>query len=325
MKCTVIGGSGFMGSHLVRVLLASGADVTVLDKAETLRFDRKAGSAPRLIVGDFDNPEDVRRALSDCEILYHLAWTTVPQTSNESPTADLERNVLASIRLIEGAHNAQVRKIIFASSGGTVYGMAHELPIKESHPTEPISSYGIGKLTVEKYLHLYWTLHHQDYCVLRTSNAYGEGEPTSGVQGVIGASLERAMRGEEIVIWGDGSIVRDYVYVGDVVDAFVKAASQRGEPRVFNVGSGRGHSLNEVIDLVEGVIGRRVSRKYLPGRIFDVPSNVLDVSRAQEHLNWQPTIGLAEGISRTHEWMLSARPQGQPGESSHPEPGTGLA
>lgn len=320
MKCTVIGGGGFIGSHLVSSLLARGFRVTVFDRPEARYLSHAETAGARLISGDFTSARDVRQSLSDCDVVYHLASATVPGTSNENPIHDVQANILGTVQLLEEARKAKVSKIVFASSGGTIYGIPNQFPISESHPTEPITAYGIGKLAVEKYLQLYKTLYGLEYCILRTSNAYGEREPTSGIQGVIGSFLRAVRQAAEPVVWGDGSAVRDYVYVGDVAHAFAKAATYAGEPRVFNIGSGQGHSLNEVIGLIERIIQRPLHARYMPARPFDVPANVLDISRAKKFLDWQPTLGLFEGISRTYEWMLndSEKYDGTPSRPNRP-------
>jgi UDP-glucose 4-epimerase len=176
-------------------------------------------------------------------------------------------------------------------------------PIRESHPTDPISSYGIHKLAIEKYLHMNHALYGLDYRVLRVANAYGERQRTDKAQGAVAAFLERALRGEPIQIWGDGSVVRDYVYAGDIAHAFLQVVQYQGQERVFNIGSGQGVSLNELVDAIATVIGRRPGVEYTPGRQFDVPINVLDISRAQQHLGWQPRTRLIDGLRRTYEWM----------------------
>ena len=159
------------------------------------------------------NPDDIGRAVSGSDVVYHLASTTVPKTSNDDPPYDVETNILGTLRLLEVAWKKQVKKIIFPSSGGTVYGIPQEIPIKEDHPTEPISSYGICKLTIEKYLNLYWKLHGLDYCILRISNAFGERQPVTETQGAISAFLDGAINHRELVVWGDGSIMpRLYIH-----------------------------------------------------------------------------------------------------------------
>lgn len=307
MKCVVVGGGGFIGSHLTQALLAQGCEVTVFDRPESryLGYLQKMGAS--LQTGDFLNPDDLGRAVSGCDVLYHLVSTTVPQTSNDNPVYDVYSNVLGTLRMLDLAGKAQIKKVVFASSGGTVYGIPQEIPIKENHPTEPTSSYGISKLTVEKYLHLYSTLYNMDYCVLRIANAYGERQPVTETQGVISAFLDRAIRRQEIGIWGDGSIMRDYIHVSDIVNALVKAAAYEGDPKIFNVGGGQGHSLNDIIGVIENITRLSIQPKYMPGRLFDVPINVLDISRAKMYLNWQPAVGLFEGISRMYEWMLKER------------------
>ena len=303
MKCVILGGGGFLGSHLSKVLITNGFNVRIFDRPEARFLEYSDQQGVAVVTGDFFNPEDISRAISDCDLVYHLVSTTVPQTSNDNPCYDVETNVLGTIRLLDAARKADVKKIVFVSSGGTVYGIPQEIPIKEDHPTEPICSYGIGKLTIEKYLHLYWTLYGMDYSILRVANAYGERQPIQGTQGVIGAFLDKALHNSEITVWGDGSIMRDFIYVGDIIDAFIKAGTYSGEHKVFNIGAGQGHSVNEIINIIEQVIRRPLLINNMPGRVFDIPVNVLDISRAKAHLNWQPAISLLEGISRTIEWM----------------------
>jgi UDP-glucose 4-epimerase len=304
MNCVIMGGGGFIGSHLCEALLTQGAKATVFDRQDARYLPDLERAGANLFPGDFLNRENIARAISNCDVVYHLVSATVPQTSNDDPLYDVEANVLSTLRLLDEARKAHVKKIIFVSSGGTVYGIPQEIPIKENHPTDPISSYGINKLSIEKYLHLYWILYKLDYCVLRVANAYGERQPISGSQGAIGAFLDRAMRQDEIIVWGDGTVMRDYIHVGDIANALVRAAAYEGEPKIFNIGAGQGHSLNEIIAIIEQIIRKPLQTKYISGRAFDVPVNILDISRAKMHLNWRPKIGLLEGISRTYEWIL---------------------
>jgi UDP-glucose 4-epimerase len=305
LKCVVLGGGGFIGTHLSEALLASDHEVIVFDRPDARYFAYSQHLGASLFPGDFLNPNDLRRAISDCDVVYHLVSTTVPQTSNENPYYDVEANVMGTLRLLEAARIIGIKKVIFVSSGGTVYGIPQEIPIKEGHPTEPTSSYGICKLSIEKYLHLYWILYRLDYCILRVSNAYGERQPTTGTQGVIANFLNKALHHEELIVWGDGSVIRDYIYANDIAGALLKAATYKGELKIFNIGAGQGHSLNDIINSISQVIQKPLQPKYVEGRIFDIPTNVLDISRAKAHLNWQPKVGLLEGISRTFEWMAN--------------------
>jgi UDP-glucose 4-epimerase len=303
MRCVVIGGGGFIGSHLCEALLAGGHEVRVFDRLDARFLAQVKDAGASVYTGDFLNQAELRDVLTDYEVVYHLISATVPQTSNDNPIFDVEANILGTLRLLDAAKDAHVKKIIFASSGGTVYGIPKEIPIKEIHPTDPTSSYGITKLTIEKYLYLYSTLYGLNYCILRIANAYGERQPITGTQGVIGAFLDKALHNAEITVWGDGTIMRDYIYVGDIVSAFIKAGMYESEPRVFNVGAGRGHSLNDIISVIENIVQVPLQVKYLEGRQFDVPINVLDISRAKLHLNWEPKVWLDEGILCTLQWM----------------------
>ena len=307
MKAVIIGGGGFLGSHLTETLIANGHEARIFARpgARYLAYSSQRGAD--IVTGDFLDPIAVGNAISDCDVVYHLASATVPQTSNENPRYDVEVNLIGTLQLLEQMRSANVKKIIFASSGGTVYGIPQEIPIKESHPTDPTSSYGITKLAIEKYLHLYWTLHGIDYCVLRISNAYGVRQPITQTQGAIATFLGKAAANEEIMIWGDGSVLRDYVYASDIASAFLQASLYQGDLKVFNIGSGYGHSLNDIIGAIENVVRVPLQVKYMPGRLFDVPINVLDISRAKTHLDWQPKIGLLEGISHTFEWTQKER------------------
>jgi UDP-glucose 4-epimerase len=303
----VLGGSGFLGGHLVAALLEQGCDVRVFNRAhEGGRPPAPAGVDFR--AGEFSNREDVAAALEGCSTVFHVLGTTLPQTSNDDPVYDLESNLLTTVQFLDLARRGGVEKIVFASSGGTVYGVPSMVPIGEDHAPSPLCSYAIHKLAIELYLRLYHDLYGLDYCVLRIANAFGERQSPLASQGAVSVFLYRAMRGEEIVIWGDGSVVRDYVYVGDVAQAFCAAARHLGSPRTFNIGSGSGRSLNEVISSIETLLGRSVARSYHPGRALDVPVNVLDSSLAAKHLGWRPQHEFVDGLRRTFEWLKAEYP-----------------
>jgi UDP-glucose 4-epimerase len=252
----------------------------------------------------------VEDAVSGCEVIIHLVSTTLPKNSNDDPVFDVEGNVIGTLRLLDAARAARVRKVVFISSGGTVYGIPREVPIPESHPTEPRVSYAIAKLAIEKYLELYQLLHGLDYVVLRVANPYGARQRVDAAQGDVAVFLDRALRNETIEIWGDGSVVRDYLHISDVARAFLRAVDYTGEPRVFNIGSGAGCSLNELIGSIERLLGRPVARRYLAPRPFDVPRNVLDIARARDVLGWSPTVSLDEGLRATLAWARGLHGRG---------------
>jgi UDP-glucose 4-epimerase len=307
-SCLVLGGAGFIGSRLAEALLQAGHRVKVFDRPHLDRLpevSRHRGF--ETFTGDFLDPQTLVPALRGTEVVFHLISTTLPKTSNDNPMYDVETNVLGTLRLLELCRRHEVQKIVFGSSGGTVYGIPRSTPIDESHPTLPTCSYGIHKLMVEKYLHLTSMLHGLDYCVLRPANVYGPGQRLDIAQGAVAVFLDRALRNEPIQIWGDGNVVRDYVYVEDAVEAFVKALSFNGEHKVFNIGCGKGISLNQLLHEIQALIGHALAVEYSGARALDVPVNVLDCALARRHLGWSAETPLAEGLRRTCEWMRSAR------------------
>src|SRR6516165_3302472 len=238
-RTLLLGGAGFLGGHIRDALLERGGAVRIFDR---VRPDGPPAAVPgiEMCEGDFDNRVDLVDALDGCDTVVHLISTTIPKTSNDDPAYDVQSNVVSTLRFLDVARKTGVRKIVFASSGGTVYGAARVLPIPEHHETAPLCSYGIQKLVIEQYLDLYFRLYGLDYCTLRVSNPYGEGQRQNAAQGAVTVFLDKALRGEDIEIWGDGSVIRDYVYVRDVATAFSLATRHEGWPKVFNIGSGQG-------------------------------------------------------------------------------------
>jgi UDP-glucose 4-epimerase len=304
MKALIIGGNGFIGCNLADKLLASGHKVTSFDLYPA-RY-RESDSRIKYVYGDFANHGEVRDAVRGNDWIFHLAYTTLPATSNEDPSYDVRSNIIAALQLLDACRESQVKKVVFISSGGTVYGIPQSLPVREDHPTEPICSYGITKLAIEKYLHLYHHLYNLDYVVTRLANPYGEFQNPQARQGAITVFLGNVLAGKPITIWGDGEVVRDYIYIGDAADALVKAAEycpDEKEPRLFNIGSGSGQSLNQIVRAVRNVVGTEVEVVHHPARATDVPANVLDISRAKKCLGWQPEINLENGIRKTWDWL----------------------
>ena len=300
MSYLVVGGTGFIGRHLVRQLAQAGCRVRIFDRApQPVTLEQGV----EYVQGNLGDVTAMRQAVSGCEVVFHLACTTYPKTSNSDPAYDIESNVLGTLQLLDICIAAKVRRIVFSSSGGAVYGIPHIVPIPEEHPTEPICSYGITKLMIEKYLHLYYVLHGLDYMILRPANAYGEGQAPDRGQGAVAAFLGRVARDQPIEVWGDGSVVRDYVHVDDIARALLMIAEQTPRDRVLNVGSGTGTTLNELIHLIRSVTGRDVEVRYTPGRVFDVPAVVLDIHRIQEQVGWQPQVMLNDGLHRTWDWL----------------------
>ncbi|EJL58064.1 nucleoside-diphosphate-sugar epimerase [Rhizobium sp. CF122] len=304
-RCVVLGGRGFIGSHLVDELIKQGHFVRCFDRPHVQPISDPHFGDPNfeLLEGDFTSEVEATSALEGCDICFHLVSTTLPQSSNADPVFDIESNVVGTVRLLSHAIKSKVKKVVFVSSGGTVYGPPQQLPILETHPTAPVSSYGITKLAIEKYLHLFYTLHGLEYSVLRLANPFGERQRVMASQGAVAVFLGKVLRGQPVEIWGDGSVVRDYIYISDVIDALIAAAFQEADERIFNIGSGRGYSLNELLDGIERVTGLKADRRYLPGRPFDVPASVLSIERARRALDWAPKIDFDDGLLRFADWL----------------------
>lgn len=298
-RVLVTGGGGFIGSHLVGGLLATGAEVGNLD------FIPGRHSHSRLIhwPGSFLDPSLLREALVGVDTVYHLAATNFPRESNRDPRRDAEENLIGTLGLLDMAVSAGVGRVVFCSSGGTIYGPTDAVPITEDHPTSPISAYGIVKLSIEKYLRLYAAQTGIGTLSLRLSNPYGPYQNIRKAQGALTTFCHRALLDEMIEIWGDGTVERDFIYIDDVTRAMLLAGTSPLSGTEINIGSGQGTSLNTLLTEIEAVLGRPVRRRYLDGRAFDVPRNHLDIGRAATALGWQPGVGLRDGIRRLLDFM----------------------
>lgn len=309
MRCLLLGGGGFIGSHLAERLVELRHPVHVFDRPGAERLLAPAIlRRVRWTAGDFTRAADVEAVLDDAEVVFHLVSTTLPKTSNDSPLHDAETNLLSTLRLLDLIKARPGRRIVFVSSGGTVYGRPQRIPIDEQHPTEPLCAYGITKLAIEKYLGLYRELHGLESVVLRLANPYGGNQRPGSGQGAVAVFLHKALRGETLDIWGDGEVVRDYIHISDVVSALVSAMTYAGPHRVFNIGSGTGTSLNTLLADIELLLGHPISRRYLEPRGFDVPRNILDTTLARRELGWIPRTPFREGLAAVLKRIRAQEP-----------------
>ena len=303
----VLGGAGFIGSHLVDAFLGEGCRVRVLSRNLPGLLNSKALSNSNLIAHNVDisNGLDLIHALKGCDIVIHLASSSLPQNSNLNPKHDVSTNLIGSLNVIEACITNNVKKLIYISSGGTVYGNPIYVPIDESHPTNPSCSYGINKLAIEKYLHLNDKLCDLNYVILRLANPYGERQRLDTGQGVVPAFLRKAIRSEPLEVWGDGTIVRDFLYISDVINAIILSCIYDGSERLFNIGSGTGLSLNQLISLIENILGSKLNVVYKDPRPFDVPTNVLSIQKASTHLDWVPIVQPQVGLKLFYQYLLN--------------------
>lgn len=302
-KVLVLGGRGFLGRNLVELLLRDGASVRTFDRPlSRSETQHEFEGNIEAFEGDFVDGKGLQAALDKVDLVYHLISTTVPSGSNADPIGDVNSNLAGTLRLLKAMSVAGVNRLVYASSGGTVYGNPYVLPVPEWHALQPISSYGVVKVAVENYLHLHSELNGLKANVLRISNPYGMHQRRIGAQGVIATFLHKLMNAQPIEIWGDGSAVRDYIYVADVARALLLAGC-RQKSGTFNIGSGLGHSLNEVLRILCEQTGLETEVRYLPHRKFDVNQTFLDIARAREELGWNPFYTLEEGCARFCQLM----------------------
>ena len=311
----VTGGAGFIGSTLVDRLIAEGHSVDVVDNLSTgslanLADARSTGAGRfqfhQLDVRSKDLVGLMRRRKP--EVVYHMAAQVDVRVSVADPVLDADINVLGSLMTLEGARAAGARKVVFASSGGTIYGDARELPIKESAPQHPLSPYGVAKKAVGDYLFAYRELHGLEYAALALSNVYGPRQDPHGEAGVVAIFANRLLAGEPCFIFGDGKQTRDFVYVDDVVDAFSRAG-ERGSGLLCNIGTGHETSVNELYTTMAKNAGVDRPPVYAPARNGELERSVLDPARASIHLGWKPWTTLEEGTSAVLDWTNRDRAQ----------------
>lgn len=276
----LLGGGGFIGSALAKRL--------------------KLESTPVHIVGH-DDGERLEQILLQCGTVVHLASSTTPGSSARHPSLELD-NLALTLRLLELIQNQSKTHLIFFSSGGTVYGNPDRLPVTEDSAITPLSNHGAGKAAQELFCQALRAQGHA-VTILRPSNAYGPGQTMRRGFGLVRTMLECARLGIPLEIWGDGENIRDFIYIDDVVEATTRLIKLPQDSGIYNLGSGTGYSINQVKDIVEAMCGKELKTIYRPARGMDVHSVVLDTSRLNARLDWQPGFGLADGVSHTWEWL----------------------
>jgi UDP-glucose 4-epimerase len=304
MNLLVTGGTGFIGSHVCDALLRHGHRVRVLSRqAEHYRSPLPSVEYYR---GDIENSSYLSEALAGMDCVVHLVSSTVPSTSNLDPVADVNSNLVSTLRLLELMRQTGPDRIVFLSSGGTVYGEPANTPVAEDEPLNPLCSYGVVKVAIENYLRMYQALYGLEPVIVRASNPYGPRQGHLGLQGLVAAFLDRLARGLPLEIWGDGEVVRDYFYVSDLAELCALVV-QPGVTGTFNAGSGVGTSINQVVELIRNVTGIKPELVYQANRNFDVSKVFLDISLARDTFGWTPAVSLEEGILRHWNWLQEGR------------------
>jgi len=300
MKVAILGASSFIGTHLARRLISDGAEVSSFVRRKNVN---------RLDIGtqiefDFRDVSSFAGILRSFDVIVHLVSSSNPASSRLDARNDIQNNLVGSVELLKALEGAVATRLVFASSGGAVYGIPHSVPISESHSTEPVSPYGVSKLAIEKLIHISRLEHGLDYGILRISNPYGPLQLNKNGQGLVPTVIDRAISGNNLTIWGDGSNTRDYIFIEDLVEAFVKTIYYSGDIRLFNIGSGVGSSVLEIVSQVGQLMNTEIGVEFLPARKSDPPENILDVTLAKDELGWVAETTHKDGLEKTIDWML---------------------
>jgi len=302
MKILVTGGTGFIGSNLVSKLCESDHEIAIVSSKSINSSNPKIKYIKANLLNDFDYDG----ILKDIDIVIHLFWSNLPRANMNNLGQDINLTINSGTKLLQACQNSNIKKFIFASSGGTIYGPTSILPINENHLTNPISSYGITKLFFEKLLNLYSENSKFDCTILRLSNVYGPKQNLKSKQGVISHWLNNIINKNPIELWGSGQSIRDYVYIDDVVNAFLKVINlpKSSDCKVLNISSNQGISLLDISSILTNNLNLKFNVIKKDSDNTDVNANVLDNNLAKTKLNWIPQIGIEEGIQKTHNYLV---------------------
>jgi UDP-glucose 4-epimerase len=308
-KNLILGGAGFMGSNLARALVARDDRPRIFTRPSfSISNIEDILDRVDLVYGDFMDDVALRKATKEVDTVFHLISTTFPSMTVESSVYDVMSNLLPTVRLLEICILNGVKKIIYASSGGTIYGEPIKIPIPEDHPLMPKSAYGQSKLTIENYFNFYSRTTELDVDILRISNPFGPGQNPFGIQGLIAVSMGCAHSGRTLKIFGKGETVRDYIYIDDVINALLLAVEKPGS-FITNISTGKGFSVIQIVDKVEKVVGIKLRKEFVPERKGDVTTNILANERAHKIYGWKPETGFEEGLINTWEWLRKRLPK----------------
>lgn len=297
----VLGASGFIGRNLLNSLAALDAKVVCLSRTKPTNITTNAS----WLTGGYNDTIILEEFLNNCDIIYHLIGSASPSLVQSDKIGDINESVIPNIKMLDACARLGNKCLIYISSGGTIYGSQNKLPINEDASTNPISAYGINKLTVEKYINMYSVEGKIKSNIIRLSNPYGPYQGQNKNQGFLGVCLKKHVEDQEIEIWGDGSTIRDYVYISDVIDALIKLGNPDYNGHILNLASGIGYTQKQIISEIENVVGQKLKVKYIPAKSHDVSANVLDTTKLKNLIKWDANTSLKDGIKHTLDWLNS--------------------
>lgn len=310
-QITVLGADGFLGRHLITRLADEDVKIIAFDHFSTLKKDPsyvhpfKKMQNVTICSGDFLNSDDIKQSIQGSDFVFHLISSTNPATSMNNPVVDIDTNIHGSVQLFKACVEAKIKKVIFFSSGGTVYGDIDSDNISENARLSPLSPYAIGKVTIEYYLEYFKRAQGLDYLTYRIANPYGPGQNIYGKQGVVPIFMRHFLEGKPITIYGDGEMVRDYIYIDDLLDLIESTYDKTTLYTVYNVGSGHGSSVNDIVSAIEEVSATKTQKNHIEAPSVYVKRSVLDIDRITTEFNIYPKTSLQEGIERTWDYVKS--------------------
>lgn len=295
-RIVITGGSGFIGSHLINDLLSQ-------NHQNILSIDKKK-SSNQLIknkIGNFFDTKLLLNTLKKNDIVIHMACSSVPAISEANKEKDIRENLIGSINLFQACIKKKIKKIIYFSSGGTVYGNHGNKKIKETDISNPINSHGAMKIAIEKYLQVFHHTHGLNYVIIRPGNPYGRTIDNNKNQGIIDIFLKKIINREPLEIWGDGETVRDYIHIEDLTDLIIKIIKSDINNEIFNAGTGKGTSINQLLEIIKNITNIEPKIKYKKNRNFDLKYNILNIKKAKDKINWKPSINIKNGIKKHYQ------------------------
>lgn len=306
MNIAILGAAGFIGTNLTLCLMRNSENhITLIDKKRDFfqPIIQNGLENVDIVESEFGVNENYEKLVQGQDIVYHLVSTSVPSTSNKQVSEELTSNVVMTSILLEACARCNVKKIVFISSGGTVYGTEVKCPLSEDTPLKPITSYGLQKVAIEKLLYLYYYMYGLDYRIVRLANPYGPYQRPNGILGAVTTFTFKALKNEEIVVYGDGSVVRDFIYIDDAIRGILNIVDGCSSNRTFNLGCGYGTSIKDLLGQLEEALDIKVKVKYTENRKVDVPVNYLDISRYEKAYGSLNPVSLIKGIQMTAAFM----------------------
>lgn len=306
MNILLFGAAGFIGTNLTLKLAENKHDnITVVDEKKEYFSNSVIKQYQNVKIKEavFDLETNFEEIIKEQDIIYHLVSSTVPTTSNQHIVKELSANVVTTAKMLDACVKCNVKKVVFISSGGTVYGKESACPLKETVITNPISSYGVQKITIEKLLYLYHYMYDLDYRVIRLANPYGPYQRPNGILGAVTTFTYKALKQEPIIVYGDGSVIRDFIYIDDAIRGIVNIANGKNPHKTFNLGCGYGTSIKELLQIIQQALKIEIEIIYKPGRKVDVPVNYLDISRYEEAYGKLNPISLYDGVKKSADFM----------------------